>query len=42
MERKVYSTSRNGVLSLPKELLEALQVNEGEEIVVEVDSAQPN
>lgn len=40
MERKVYPTAKGNAVSLPKELLEVLQVSDGEKVVIEVDVTQ--
>ncbi len=40
MIRKIFRTGNSMVVSLPKELLEALQLHEGEAVSVELDAAQ--
>jgi len=38
MMRKIFRTGNSMVVSLPKEMLEALQLAEGEEVSVELDA----
>ena len=38
MHRKVFKTGNSIVVALPKEMLEALRIGEGEEVSVELDT----
>ena len=40
MLRKIFRTGNSIVVSLPKDILDALQISEGQEVSIELDSQQ--
>ncbi len=40
MLRKIFRTGHSMVVSIPKDILDALQISEGEDVSVELDSQQ--